>query len=168
MFGFTLELSAQNEVGPDGFKLMWLLLIILILIVLIFVFSIKRGKKRPLFKREKVKIELEKDRLYFPDYIRLSIKNIGNTDIDIDRPLMIFDNFWLKRKLRLKGTEGRIFYPLYLDKGSTHTLNIDLNHFYTYDKKLKKYPKVKMTIFNVKGRRLGSNSIYLRKTLIKF
>jgi len=168
ILGSTLKLSAQNEVGPDGDKLIWLLLIVLLAVIAFVVFSKKGNKKGPLFTREKVKIELEKDRLYFPDNIILTIKNIGNADIDLDRPLMVFDNFWLKRKFRLKGTENRIFYPLYMVKGYTHTLNIDLNHFYSYDKKLKRYPKVKVTILNVKGKHLGSSSIYLRKTLIKF
>lgn len=166
--GSTLKLSAQNEVGPDGDKLIWLLLIVLAAIVVFFVFRKKGDKKQPFFIREKIKIEIGKDRMYFPDNIILTIKNTGNSDIDLDRPLMVFDNFWLKRKFRLKGTESRIFYPLYMVKGYTHTLNIDLNPFYSYDRKLKRYPKVKFSVFNVKGKRLGSNSIYLRKTLIKF
>jgi len=166
--GSTLKLSAQNEVGTDGNKLIWMLLIVLASIIVFFVFRKKGDKKQPFFIREKIRIELEKDRKYFPDNLLLTIKNTGNSDIDLDRPLMVFDNFWLKRKFRLKGTENRNFYPLYMVKGHTHTLNIDLNPFYSYDRKLKRYPKVKVSVFNVKGKRLGSNSIYLRKTLIKF
>ena len=164
----TLKLSAQNEIGPEGDKIVWVLLILAAVIIISVVFS-KRGKdKQPLFARQRIKIELQKDRLYYPDNIKLSVKNTGNTDIDLDRPMLVFDNFWLKRKFRLKGMESRTFYPLYFVKGNTHTLNIDLNHFYLYDRKLKRYPKVKVTLFNVKGRRLGSNSVYLRKTLVKF
>jgi hypothetical protein len=164
----TLKLSAQNEIGPDGNKIVWVLLIFVAAIILFIVFRKRGNKKQPLIVRQKIKIELESDRLYYPGNIKLTIRNIGNTDIDLDRPLLIFDNFWLRRKFRLKGIENRTFYPLYLVKGKTHTLNIDLNHFYSYDKKLKSYPKVKITIFNVKGRRLGSNAVYLRKTLVKF
>lgn len=164
----TLKLSAQNEIGPEGHKIVWLLLILVAVIIVYVVFS-KRGKgKQPLISRQRIKIELQKDRLYYPDNIKLSVKNTGNTDIDLDRPMLVFDNFWLKRKFRLKGMENRTFYPLYFVKGNTHTLNIDLNHFYLYDRKLKRYPKVKVTLFNVKGRLLGSNSVYLRKTLVKF
>lgn len=164
----ALNLSAQNEVKPDGDKLIWVLLILAVTIILVGVFR-KTGKgKQPLFIVQRIKIELEKNRLYYPDYITLTVKNIGNTDIDLDRPLLTFDNFWLKRKFRLKGIENRSLYPLYFVKGNTHTLNIDLNHFYSYDRKLKRYPKVKITLFNVKGKRLGSNSVYLRKTLVKF
>lgn len=168
ILGSTLNISAQNEVGPDGSKLLYLLLILLAVIIFFIVFMIKGNKKRPLFARQKVKIELDKDRKYYPDYLTLNVKNAGKIDIDLDRPLLVFDNFWLKRKFRLSGTNNRVFYPLYMSKGHNHTLNIDLNHFYSYDKKLKRYPKVKITILNVKGKRLGSSSIYLRKTLIKF
>lgn len=164
----TQTLSAQNEVKPDGEKLIWLILIIVAGIAVWIGFRKKGAKKRPFFTREKVSIELEKDRLYFPDNIKMVVKNSGNTDIDLERPLLVFDNFWLKRKFRLKGIDSRMIYPLYLDEGKIHTLNIDLNHFYSYDKKLKNYPKIKITISNVKGKKLGSSSIYLRKTLIKF
>ena len=164
----TLNLFARNEIGPEGNKIAWILIILLIIIVF-WVFFRKKGiKKQPLFVRQKVNIELEKDRLYFPDEIKLTVKNTGNTDIDLDRPLLIFDNFWLKRKFRLKGMDNRIFYPLYMIKNYTHTLHIDLNHFYSYDRKLKRFPKVKIILFNVKGKRLGSNSVYLRKTLVKY
>jgi len=164
----TLNLSAQNEVRPDGDKIVWVLLIFLATVFLFFVYTKKGSIKQTLFVRQRIKIELEKSRLYFPDFLTLTVHNIGNTDIDIDRPLLIFDNFWLKRKFRLKGVENRSFYPLYLVKGHLHKLNIDLNHFYSYDRKLKRFPKVKIILFNVKGRRLGSNSVYLRKTLIKY
>jgi hypothetical protein len=164
----TLNLSAQNEVRPDGDKIVWVLLIFLATLFLFFVFRKKGNRRQPLFVRQRIKTELEKNRLYFPDYLTLTVKNIGNTDIDLDRPLLIFDNFWLKRKFRLKGMDNRTFYPLYMVKNYTHTLHIDLNHFYSYDRKLKRYPKVKIIFFNVKGKRLGNNSVYLRKTLIKF
>jgi hypothetical protein len=164
----TLNLSAQNEVRPDGDKIVWVLLIFLATAILFFVFRKKESRKQPLFVRQRIKIVLEKNRLYFPDYLTLTVKNIGNTDIDLDRPLLIFDNFWLKRKFRLKGIENRSFYPLYMVKNYTHTLQIDLNHFYSYDRKLKRYPKAKIILFDVKGKRLGSDSVYLRKTLVKY
>lgn len=168
ILSLALKSSAQNEVGNDGDILIYLLLIVLALVILFFVLRKTGNRKRPLIKREKVKIELEKDRLYRPDNIKLTVINTGNIDIDLDRPLLVFDNFWLKRKFKLKGAESRTFYPLYMAKGYTHTLNIDLNHFYSYDKKLKNYPKIKLAIFNVKGKPLGSKAVYLRKTLIKF
>lgn len=164
----TQTLSARNEIGPEGSKIAWIFVALLVIFVLWLLFRKKGNKKQPLIVRQRVKMDLVKDRLYFPDELKLTVKNTGNVDIDLDRPLLIFDNFWLKRKFRVKGMDNRTFYPLYMVKNYTHTLNIDLNHFYSYDKKLKRYPKVKIILFNVKGKRLGSNSVYLRKTLVKF
>ena len=64
--------------------------------------------------------------------------------------------------------DNRMFYPLYLEKGKNHTLDIDLYRFYRHDKGLKKYPKVKIVVFDVKGRRLAGKAVFLRKTLFKF
>lgn len=163
---------AQNEIGPEGNKLLWVILVLLVIIMSFFLFRKKDAKKskekKPLFEKRKVKIELEKDSLYYPDNLTLIVKNTGNTDIDFDQPLLIFDNFWLKRKFKLKGMANRTFYPLYLEKGKIHTLQIDLNRFYSHDKSLKKFPKAKISVSDVKGRRLGNKSVYLRKTLFKF
>lgn len=169
LLGSALKIFARNEIGPDGDKIIWFLATLLLGIALYIFFTNLTGKKRkPLFLREKVKIDLKKDRLYFPDNVKLEVINTGNTDIDLDKPLLVFDNFWLKRKFRLKGTDGHTFYPLYLEKKKIHQLNIDLNHFYSYDKKLIRYPKLKVLVFNVKGKKLGKSVIYLRKTLIRF
>ena len=171
--GFSSTLCAQNEIGADGNKLIWLLLIILAAII--FIFLLGRMKKSfgklkfgSLFKIIRVKIELSKDRIYHPDYLTMKVKNTGNSDIDLDRPLLVFDNFWLKRNFRIKGTNKHTFYPLYLEKRKEHTLEIDLNQFYRHDKRLKRYPKIKIKLFDVKNRKLGSESIFIRKTLFKF
>lgn len=171
--GFSKLTMAQNEIGPEGEKLLWVFIILLVFPVVYLLVSRRKNKHktktaRPLFNRENVRISLEKDALYYPDYLKLTVKNTGNTDIDLDRPLLVFDNFWLKRKFRLKGMENRNFYPLYLEKGKTHSLNIDLARFYRHDKSLKRFPKVKLLVTNVKGKKLGSRSVFLRKTLFKF
>jgi hypothetical protein len=167
------NLFAQNELGPDGDKLLWVLLIILVTVLVLAVIGKTSGKnrepgKKSFFRYERVTVELEKDRVYYPDNLQLTIKNKGNSDIDLDRPLLVFDNFWLKRKFRLKGFANYSFYPLFLEKGKTHTLPIDLNRFYSHDKSLKKFPKTKVVVYNVKGKKLGSTSVFLRKTLFKF
>lgn len=164
---------AQNEIGPEGHKLLWLLLLVLAIAAVFVITSQtikKKGQKtkQPLFSSRKIQVKLEKDALYYPNNLELTVKNTGNTDIDLDQPLLVFDNFWIKRKFKLKGMENRTFYPLFLEKGKTHTLKIDLTRFYGHDKKLKKFPKAKVYVFNVKGKKLGSKAIFLRKTLFKF
>lgn len=172
---FSKFLFARNEVGPDGDKLIWLVLAVLAL-VLVLIFSLRKPKRKstasnkrhPLFPIRRVRVGLNKDRLYYPDKLQLIVKNTGNTYIDLDRPLLVFDKFWLQRKFRLNGLGNRIFYPLYLEKGQEHTLEIDINRFYLHDKTLKRFPKTKIIIYDVRGKRLGSNSVYLRKTLFRF
>ena len=175
---FTLLISsfalyAQNEIEPEGGKL---LLVLIVAVASFFVFFVFRKKNNGNKKKQnnfdffpkKLKIDLNKDALYYPDNLKLKITNTRNTDVDLDRPLLVFDNFWLKRKFKLKGMENRTLYPLYLEKGKSHTLTIDLNRFYSHDKKLKKFPKAKVIVYDMKGKRLGSKSVFLRKTLVKF
>ena len=172
LVGFSRVLFAQNEIGPEGKNLIWVLITGVVAVISFFIF--RKGSKRnisgkrQIFSWERLNIKLEKDRMYYPDNLTLTVKNKGNSDIDMDRPLLVFDNFWLRRKFRLNGMDNQMLYPLYLEKGKSHILNIDLYRFYRHDKKLKKYPKVKITIFNVKGKRLGSKAVFLRKTLLKF
>ena len=167
----STKVFAQNEIGPDGNKLIIVFLFIVAL-ALVFVFMNRSGKKgkakKPFFQFRRIQVSLEKDRLYYPDMLTLTVKNTGNVDLDLDKPLLIFDNFWMKRKFKIKGMENRTFFPLYLEKNSIHTLEIDLTRFYAHDKRLKRFPKIKITISDVKGRRLSSKSIFLRKTLFKF
>jgi len=164
---------AQNEIGPEGNKLIWTLLFVAVLIVA-FVINVRLSPKsatkssKKLFSVKRIRVKLEKDARYYPDHLILKVKNTGNTDLDLDQPLLVFDNFWLKRKFKLKGMASRTFYPLYLESGKAHSLDIDLTRFYGHDKRLKKFPKAKVLIRDVKGRKLGSSSVFLRKTLFKF
>lgn len=169
----SLWLFAQNEVGPEGHKLLWVFLFLAAITVAFIVsgrFFGKKSKKerRPLFPLKQLNIKLEKDANFYPDNLILTVKNTGTTAIDLDKPLLIFDNFWMKRKFKLKGMDNYSFYPLYLEGGKSHQLTIDLNRFYSHDKSLKKYPKTKIYLKDVNGKRLGSKAVFLRKTLVKF
>ncbi|RIJ48876.1 hypothetical protein D1614_10150 [Maribellus luteus] len=170
---FSFRLFAQNEVGPDGDKLVYIFLVLVALIAG-FIFTGRSSRKtkdgggKPLFGNGGVRIELGKSAIYYPDRLTLTVKNTGKTDIDLARPLLVFDNFWIKRKFRLKGSNNYVFYPLYLEKGKTHTLEIDLRRFYGHDDRLKKFPKAKIYLEDVKGKKLGSRAVFLRKTAFKF
>ena len=74
----------------------------------------------------------------------------------------------IKGKFRIKGMDYHSFYPLFLEQGKTHQLKIDLNRFYSHDKSIKKFPKTKIYLKDVKGKKLGSKAVFLRKTLVKF
>lgn len=167
--GINTTLHASTEIGPEGHKLIWFIGVVVVLGLTVFGLLVnkkepwKRGK---IFsKRGKVEVELKKDKLYRPRYLELIITNNGMTDVDLDNPLLILKGFWYSRKFKLKGNGKNWYYPLYLMKDQSHTLNIDLNRFYGFDKTLKRLPKVKIVVNDVKGRRLGSKQVILRKTL---
>ncbi len=169
----SLRLFAQNEIGPDGDKLVYIFLVLAALVAGFILTGrplrkTKDGGRKSLFGNGRIKIELGKSTLYFPDRLKLTVKNTGKTDIDLARPLLVFENFWIKRKFRLKGSNNYVFYPLYLEKGKTHTLEIDLLRFYGHDDHLKKFPKAKIYLEDVAGKKLGSRAVFLRKTVFKF
>jgi hypothetical protein len=170
---FGTPVMADNEIGPEGYKLFWILTVIVITFLLAFLIIIRPAKGKGnfrdfIFNGKKIAVTLKKDRLYYPDSLELTVTNTGKKDLDIDRPLLVFSSIWLKRKFVLKGTHRYNFYPLFLEQGQSHKLNIDLNRFYAHDRTLKRLPKVKITLYEVKGKKLGSSKVLLRKTLFNF
>lgn len=157
--------------GPDGYAFFVAILLLLIIpVVFILIRFLRKDKKgfRNFFGgKSKISLTLIKDRKYYPDFIRVKIKNTGSKDIDIAQPLLVFRNFWTRRKFRLKGTSRYSFYPLLLEPGREHDLTIDLNHFYRHDRRLKRYPQITVVISDVTGRTFPSRSIMLRKTLFR-
>jgi hypothetical protein len=117
--------------------------------------------------RKKLEIILDKDRLYMPRTIYLTVKNAGNEPIDLNNPLVVFSHYFIRRKLKLKGAEGRNYYPLFLDPGMSHELNIDMNSFFQYDPSLKKYSRLTVYITDINGKVSGSKSIMVRKSLFR-
>jgi len=169
-----LQAFAVNVKGPDTIAILGILLIVVISAALFYLLFLKkrnsnqestRKRGSSFFHRRGMTLSLEKNRLYYPDYLTMTVTNTRSSDLDIDNPLLIFSNFWIKRKFRLKGTGNHVFYPLLLEAGKKHDLTIDLNHFYRHDKRLKRYPKVTICIRDVSGRFSVSKSMMLRKTL---
>ena len=166
---FILQIQSQNEIGPEGHKLIWFVVAIAIAGLLLFLWM-NSGKQHKLFdfrlsKRKKIDVSLKKNRSFRPDSVELTIINTGKTDLDIDTPLLIFSGMWYRRKFKLKGTNTYRLYPLYLVQGDEHTLNIDLKQFYGFDRTLKKLPRMKVIVSEVNGKKLGSSKVLLRKTL---
>jgi hypothetical protein len=166
---FSGPLIANNEIGPEGHKLIWLLLLLSgSVVAAILLLRPKKGSSgfRIRFRpRKKITVELRKDRLYYPRYLELTVKNGGKTAVDVASPLLILKGFWYSRKFKLKGTNNNWFYPVYLTKSESHTLSIDLHRFYGFDKTLKGLPKAKIVVSDVNGRHLGSRQVLLKKTL---
>jgi hypothetical protein len=140
--------------------LLGILIIVLIPVVIYFFVNWIRKKSK-----KKLVVTLEKNRFYFPDFLTMTITNNSKKATDVDYPLLVFSNLLIKRKLKLKGTNGYRFYPLYLEAGKSHELKIDLSHFYRYDQSLKRFPKATIFISDVKKKSRASKSVQLRKTL---
>jgi hypothetical protein len=166
---FSGSLLAGDEIGPEGHKLLWILLLLAIAVVAAFFLltqkQSKNGFRFSFSTGKKVKVELKKDRLYYPRYLELIVTNDGKQDVDLAGPLLILKGFWYKRKFKLKGTNQNWFYPVFLTRNQSHTLNIDLHRFYGFDKTLKGLPKAKVVVSDINGRHLGSRQVMLRKTL---
>ena len=170
--GCSFRLLANNEIGPEGHKLVWLLVLVVVLGLATFLSQLK-SKSKGRFKfwfpvRRKVNVDLRKDRLYYPRFLELSVVNQGKTDVDIDSPVLVLSSIWVTRRFKLKGTNKNWCYPLYLTKNQSHTLNIDLHRFYGFDRTLKRLPRARVVVKDVKGRQLGSRKVLLRKTLFNF
>ncbi len=163
--------SAVTVKGPDGYALIGILIVIALPVLIYFLVNwlrnkgTRKTKASSRFGKGQYSVTLEKNKIYFPDFLKLTVKNTGKTDVDLDRPLLVFSNFWLKRKFRLKGTNGYHFYPLLLEPGKIHELTIDLGHFYRHDSHLKRFSRVTVTISEVSGKHTVSQSVKLRKTL---
>lgn len=166
-----VRVYSQNEVHPEGDKLLLILAILIALPVIFFLASKIVGrkgkpKKQPgsLFSR-KLKVELSKDRKYRPNVLTLNILNKSNNDIDLEAPVIHFRKLWSKRKFKLTGINRYKIYPLYLEAGKTHELQIDLSVFYRHDRKLKQFHRAKVWVSDTRGKTYSSGYITLRKSL---
>lgn len=162
---------AQNEVHPEGYKLLWVLGILVALPIVYYFFqkfffkgTPKKGKPVSV-SRSKLKINLLKDRKYRPKVLTLRVENKSRKDIDLEAPVLSFRKLWSKRKFKLKGINRYEIYPLFLEAGKTHELRIDLSVFYDHDRKLKRFFWAKVQLQDTKGKSYSSSFITLRKSL---
>lgn len=168
-----ISTTAVTVEGTDGYLLLWAFGVVVLLAVVYVIINrlspATAKRKQSFFSvgRKRIGLELAKDRKYYPDILKADITNSGRVDIDLDQPMLIFRSIWMKRKFRLKGTSRHTFYPLLLEPGKVHTLQIDLNHFYRHDRALKRYPQVSVEVYEVGGKKLSSKSVMLRKTLFR-
>ncbi len=168
LFLFPFLAFGQNEVGPEGFNLILVVLLVLLLPLLFWL--LRRIKLRPSrlsgwFSFVPIRVELKKDRPLRPKTLTLQVKNNKKTDIDIEAPVLMFRKIWSIRKFRLKGIDRYEIYPLYLEAGKTHELRINLNVFHEHDRKLRNYYWAKVLVQDTTGKEYSSKYVTLRKSL---
>jgi len=118
------------------------------------------------FRKIQLKVSVEKDRLFYPKVLTLTIRNTGNQVVDISSPVLEYRKIWSKRKFKLNGVSGQQIYPLLLDPGKIHQLPIETATFLQYDHDLKSYYWARIYVSDVEGRKWKSNEVKLRKSLV--
>jgi hypothetical protein len=139
-------------------------LVVIALTPLCLYLSVRWLVSRP---RKILKIMLDKDRLYLPRVLHLRVTNAGKQPVDLTNPVLVFRRYFIRRKLKLKGSEGYRYYPLYLDPGKSHELSIDMNSFFQYDPSLKNYSSVKVCVSDLTGKFSAFKSIRIRKSFFR-
>ena len=109
---------------------------------------------------------LEKDKLYRPHVLTMTICNIGKHEADLNAPIIEFRKIWTTRKFKVNGIRGQQVYPLLLYPGITHELEIETNTFYQYDREIKSYYWARIFVSDIEGHRWKSNKVKLRQSLV--
>lgn len=174
VFLFNLQLSLSPFAsGVEKETLIWIIIILAILLIAVLGFEIQRlfQRKKPkgffsLFRKVKLEIILEKDRLFHPKVLTMTIRNIGKNEADIDAPVLEFRKIWTTRKFKLNGVAGNQLYPMYISRGKMHQLQIETSTFHQYDRTIKSYYWARILVSDIEGRKWRSNKVKLRKSLV--
>jgi hypothetical protein len=165
-------LSSLTE-GIEKETLVWIILIMTIpflALLAIFVFrvtrSIKPYKLTRLFKKVKLDVTLEKDKIYRPQLLTMTIRNTGKNEADIDAPVLEFRKIWTRRKFKLNGINGNAIYPMFINSGNAHQLRIETSTFHQYDRSIKSFYWARVIVTDIDGRVWKSNAVKLRKSLV--
>lgn len=157
-----------ETVGPEGEKLLIVVLVIAVLGLLGFLLIRTRSIKIriPGFRRE-IKGTISKNRIYHPGIVSLTITNNSKKAIVIENPVLRFRRFRETKAFKIKSVNTSEIYPLYLEAGKTHKLPVSLQPFYDFNKRLKKYPRVRIEwVFNEKNAR-KTRYVLLKPTLFR-
>ncbi len=164
-------LQVQNEVGPEGWKL-WMIPMLLLLILGAYLLSRRQTIKKPdshktkfSFSLKRITVYLHKDRDFRPKVLIIKVKNNRRKDVDIEAPVLVFRKLWSKRKFKLKGMNRYEIYPLYLEAGKEHELQVNLSVFHEHDRSIRKFYWAKVFVSDTKGRKYSSKYVTLRKSL---
>jgi len=174
LFIFCPLLSvSQIASGVEKETLVWIIIFLSIILVAVLGFGIKKNLRKGsssgfsrLFKKVQLEITLEKDRLFRPQVLTMTIRNTGKNEADIDAPVLEFRKIWTTRKFKLNGVSGNQIYPMYISPGKRHQLRIETSTFHQYDRSIKFFYWARILVNDVEGRKWKSNKIKLRKSLV--
>ncbi|MBW8334059.1 MAG: hypothetical protein K0M40_18705 [Prolixibacteraceae bacterium] len=175
MFLFDpLALFSGNGIDPEKLLLIRIIAVLSAILILIIgwgafkYFQKKRnfGRFFRFLKKVKIDVHLDKDRLFRPHVLTITIRNIGKHEADLDAPILEFRKIWTKRKFKLNGIKGQQVFPLFLNPGITHQMRVETATFHLYDREIKSFYWARIHVSDIDGRKWKSNSVKLRKSLV--
>jgi len=169
-----LALISGNETDPEKLQLQRIIALLVVILGLLVgweVWKFYQKKRRPggffrFMSKVKLDVTLEKDKLYRPHFLTMTIQNIGKQEADLNAPIIEFRKIWTTRKFKVNGIRGQQVYPLLLYPGITHELEIETNTFYQYDREIKSYYWARIFVSDIEGHRWKSNRVKLRQSLV--
>lgn len=168
-----LAAFSQTEQGIEKETLVQIIIVLAGILAIVLAWELNKAFKKNyprgishLFKKVSLDISLEKDRLFRPKLLTLTITNTGKNEADINSPVLEFRKIWSTRKFKLNGISGKFTYPLYIEPGNTHRLRIETETFHQYDRSIKSYYWAQIFVTDVFGRKWKSKKVKLRKSLV--
>lgn len=158
--------------GVEKETLVWIIILLSVLLLVVLGYEIQRIQRIKsvgffrLFRKVKLDITLQKDRLFRPQVLTMTIRNIGKNEADIDAPVLEYRKIWSTRRFKLNGVNGNQIYPMYIHPGERHQLSIETSTFHQYDREIKSYYWARILVSDVEGRKWKSNKVKLRKSLV--
>lgn len=167
-------LISGQETDPEKLQLLRIIVVLSVLLGLFILreawkfFSQPSNRKRvfSFYKKVKLEVTLEKDKVFRPQVLTMTIRNRGRHDADLNAPVIEFRKIWSRRKFKVNGINGHQVYPLFLYPGHVHQLQIETITFHQYDRSIKSYYWARIYVSDVEGRQWKSNKVKLRKSLV--
>lgn len=158
-YRFLLQIET---VGPEGDKLLWVLLIMLLAGA--FVFYWQRFSQ--LFGNKQILLQVEKNKVIHPTTLFFKVENRGNKAIDIEQPVIRFSNTLNEKAYKIKGVNASAIYPLFLEPGKSHELVVALQPFYDHTPTLQNFLRVRIEI-SYQGKKVKSSYLRLKPGLFR-
>jgi hypothetical protein len=173
LFSSPILFLSEYPSGVDKETLVLIIIALSILLLAVIGFELLRflrnrnsGFLSIFFRKVQLKVSVEKDRLFYPKVLTMTIRNTGNRPVDISAPVLEYRKIWSKRRFKLNGVSGQQIYPLLLDPGKVHRLPIETVTFHQYDAEIKSYYWARIYVSDVEGRKWKSNDVKLRKSFV--
>ena len=136
----------------------------LVIFLLVFLYYYIIHKRNAGIQGHKGEIELSllRNIKFRPSLISLVIRNVGDREVYLDVPVLLFKRWGTKRKFRILAVGLSELYPMHLKPGKASVVNIDLEQFYQYAPKLRKACRLSVLMDEVQGRKFKSRTIRLK------